>query len=99
VSQRDITFEWSAKKAAGNLRKHGVSFEEAETVFDDPLAYIQADESHSEDESREWLIGYSQRNRLLLIAFIQRVTNRIRIISARLATRSERTIYEERSNN
>jgi uncharacterized DUF497 family protein len=65
---------------------------------DDPTAYIQADEVHSEDEAREWLIGHSQRNRLLVIAFVERAANRIRIISARRASRRERNIYEERAS-
>jgi uncharacterized DUF497 family protein len=99
MSQRDIAFEWSTEKAAMNLRKHSVSFEEAETAFDDSTAYIQADELHSEDEAREWLIGHSQRNRLLVIAFVQRAVNRIRIISARHATRRERIIYEGRAKS
>ena len=94
--ESDIGFEWSTAKATINLRKHGVGFAEAETVFADPTAYTQAGEAHSIDESREWLIGYSERNRLLVIAFVQRAPNRIRIISARLATRRERTIYEGR---
>jgi uncharacterized DUF497 family protein len=96
MSERDIAFEWSAEKAAINRRKHGVSIEEAETVFDDSMAYTQPDEAHSNDEQREWLIGYSDSNRLLVIAFVQRTANRIRIISARRATKRERTIYEER---
>ena len=65
MSESEIGFEWSAEKAVINLRKHRVSFEEAETVFADPTAYTQADEAHSNDEIREWLIGYSERNRLL----------------------------------
>lgn len=82
MSQRDIEFEWSEEKAAINMRKHGVSFEEAETVFDDLWAYTQPDEAHSNDEPREWLMGYSEHNRLLVVAFVQRTANRIRIISA-----------------
>jgi uncharacterized protein len=74
-----------------------VSFDEAETVFDDAHAYTQEDELHSEVEPREWLIGYSNRNRLLIVSFVQRAPNRIHIISARVATRRERRIYEERA--
>lgn len=89
-----MKFEWDEAKAAANLRKHGISFEEAKTVFDNPLAVIFEDEAHSTDEFREIIIGHSQRNRLLLIAFTQRLDS-IRIISARLATRQERQDYEQ----
>jgi len=90
-----LRFEWDKKKAAANLQKHGVSFDEAVTVFDDRLAYIFDDEDHSEAEAREIIIGYSQRNRLLLVCFVERVINVIRIISARLATKKERRDYEK----
>jgi uncharacterized DUF497 family protein len=82
-----------------------VSFDEAETVFDDVHAYTQEDELHSEVELREWLIGYSNRNRLLVVAFVQRAPDRIRLVSAQVATRrvedtrqGERRIYEERAS-
>lgn len=91
----EIEFEWSDEKADANLKKHEVAFEEAETAFDDSYAYIFDDEEHWEDESRELLIGYSERNRLLFISFVQRTPNLIRIISARLADRSERKKYEQ----
>jgi uncharacterized DUF497 family protein len=86
--------EWDNVKAIANLRKHGVSFEEAQTVFDNPLAAIFDDEAHSFDELREIIIGHSQRNRLLIISFTERSTN-IRIISARLVTKKEREEYEQ----
>jgi uncharacterized DUF497 family protein len=89
-----MKFEWDASKAAANLKKHGVSFEEAKTVFENPLAVILDDEAHSADERREIIIGHSQRNRLLLAAFTVR-TSQIRLISARLATRQEREDYEQ----
>lgn len=95
--ERGIEFEWNLRKAADNERKHRVSFDEAETVFDDAHAYTQEDPLHSEFEPREWLIGYSDRHRLLIVSFVQRAPDRIRIISARVATRSERRIYEERA--
>jgi len=76
------------------LKKHGVSFEEAKTVFDNPLAVIFDDEAHSVDEQREIIIGHSRQNRLLLIAFTERSGN-VRIISARLTTRNEREDYEQ----
>ena len=95
MDKRDIEFEWSAQKAKSNLKKHGVSFNEAKTVFDDEHAYIFDDETHSDDEPRELVIGYSNRNRLLIVSFIERLLNYIRIISARKANRSEHTKYEE----
>jgi hypothetical protein len=87
-------FEWDQDKAAANLTKHGVSFEEASSVFADPLAVIFDDEEHSEDERREIIIGHSQRNRLLLVSFVERESS-VRLISARVATRQEREDYEE----
>jgi uncharacterized DUF497 family protein len=89
-----MEFEWDQSKAAANLKKHGVSFEEAKTVFDNSLAVIFDDEAHSVDEQREIIIGHSRQNRLLLIAFTERSGN-VRIISARLATRKEREDYEQ----
>lgn len=89
-----MKFEWDQSKAASNLKKHGVSFEEAKTVFDNPLAVIFDDEAHSVDEQREIIIGHSRQNRLLLIAFTERSGN-VRIISARLSTRNERKDYEQ----
>jgi uncharacterized DUF497 family protein len=89
-----MEFEWDESKAAANLKKHGVSFDEAETVFDNVLAIIFDDEAHSEGERREIMIGHSRNNRLLLISFTER-SNVIRIISARLATRREREDYEQ----
>jgi uncharacterized DUF497 family protein len=89
-----MEFEWDESKAAVNLKKHGVSFDEAETVFDNVIAVIFDDEAHSEGERREIIIGHSRNNRLLLISFTER-SNVIRIISARLATRREREDYEQ----
>jgi uncharacterized DUF497 family protein len=89
-----MEFEWDETKAATNLKKHGVRFEEAKTVFNNPLALIFDDEAHSIDEQREVIIGHSQSNRLLLVCFTER-PNAIRIISARLATRREREDYEQ----
>ncbi|MEH1790483.1 BrnT family toxin [Nostoc sp.] len=89
-----MEFEWDKSKAAANLKKHGVSFEEAKTVSSNSLAVIFDDEAHSSiDEQREIIIGHSQQNFLLLISFTER-SNAIRIISARLATRKEREDYE-----
>jgi uncharacterized protein len=89
-----MDFEWDEAKAASNLQKHGVGFEEAQTVFENPLAVIFDDEAHSEEEDREIIIGHSKQNRLLLVSFTDRGTA-LRIISARIATRRERTDYEE----
>lgn len=89
-----MDFEWDLSKATTNFKKHGISFEEAKTVFDNPLAVIFEDEAHSVEERREIIVGHSQRNRLLLIAFTER-SNSVRIISARLATRKEREDYEQ----
>jgi uncharacterized protein len=89
-----MEFEWDESKAATNLKKHSISFEEAKTVFDNVLAVIFDDEAHSVGEKREIIIGHSQNNRLLIISFTER-PNTIRIISARLATRREREDYEQ----
>jgi uncharacterized DUF497 family protein len=77
------------------LKKHGVDFEEAETVFDDPYARIIYDPDHSVEENREIIIGQSDRNRLLYVSFTAR-GNVIRIISARKADQSEHKAYEEK---
>lgn len=91
-----MKFEWDDLKATANVAKHGVSFEEAETVFADPLAVIFDDKAHSVGELREIVIGYSQGDRLLLVAFTERLSS-IRIISARLATRQERKDHEQKN--
>lgn len=90
-----LEFEWDAAKARSNKRKHGVAFEEAASVFADPLARIFDDEDHSEDERRELIIGYSGQNRLLIVSFTERGTDNVRIISARKATKHEQRDYEE----
>ena len=91
----DLRFEWDETKAETNLSKHGVSFQEAQTVFLDPLARIFDDELHSVDELREIIIGHSIDDRLLLVSFTERETGVVRIISARRATKRERDDYEE----
>ncbi len=88
------TFEWDADKATANLQKHGVAFEEALTAFRDPLAKIHDDPDHSAEEPRAIITGHSAQARLLQVSFTER-GSRIRIISARLATRAERQDYEE----
>jgi uncharacterized protein len=88
-------FEWDQNKAALNIINHGVSFDEASTVFDDPLAQIFDDDVHSPYERREVMIGHSLSNRLLLVCFTERPREIIRIITAREPTRRERKDYEE----
>lgn len=87
-------FEWDDEKARLNLRKHRVSFDEAETVFDDPYARVIDDPDHSAEEERAIIIGRSSRNRLLFVSYAAR-KERIRIISGRVASRKEHRTYEE----
>jgi uncharacterized DUF497 family protein len=87
-------FEWDDDKARINLRKHGVSFEEAASVFADWLQITRPDPLHSTDEERFVTIGTSTRNRLLVVSHTDRADD-VRIISARLASRLEKEIYEE----
>lgn len=89
-----LKFEWDRRKAASNFSKHGVSFEEALTVFANPLARIFDDEDHSIEEQREIIIGHSARERLLVVCFTSQGES-VRIFSARKATRRERRDYEE----
>ena len=91
----DLRFEWDETKAETNLSKHGVSFQEAQTVFLDPLARIFDDELHSVDELREIIVGHSSDDRLPLVSFTEREIGLVRIISARRATRRKRNDYEE----
>lgn len=89
-----VEFEWDAAKAAANLRKHRVDFQEAATVLEDALSTTFPDETHSSDERRFVTIGTSGRGRLLVVAHTER-NDTIRIISARRATRREREFYEQ----
>lgn len=89
-----LVFEWDLRKARSNLRKHRVSFAEAVSVFSNPLARIFPDEGHSAEESREIVIGHSLAKRLLLICFVESEAGRVRIISARQATKKEQHDYE-----
>jgi uncharacterized protein len=91
-----LEFEWDPAKAEENSRRHGVTFEEAATAFGDPLARIFDDPEHSVDEPREIIVGYSDKQRLLLVSFTERAP-KVRIISARPATRNERQRHEEAS--
>ncbi|HEV2423768.1 MAG TPA: BrnT family toxin [Terriglobia bacterium] len=89
-------FEWDPKKAQSNLRKHGVAFEEASTVFGDPLSLLMPDPDHSLDEERYLVLRHSGRRRLLAVAFVERFP-RTRLISARQATPRERILDEKES--
>ncbi len=86
-------FEWDDRKAAVNLLKHKVSFLEAATVFDDPFVIVEPDLAHSAEESRESAIGFSRKERVLLVVYVE-PDERIRLISARRATAEERRKYE-----
>jgi len=89
-----LLFEWDEEKARQNLNKHGVSFEEASTIFGDPFSVTIGDPQHSTHESRYITLGHSAMHRLLVVVHADR-GDRIRIISARIATRHERKNYEE----
>ena len=89
-----MEFEWNRDKAEANLSKHGISFDEAKTVFDDPLYIDFYDPDHSDEEERYIIVGQSQQHRLLIVAYTER-GGRIRLISAREATRMEKNAYEK----
>ena len=89
-----MQFEWNPEKAEANLKKHGVSFEEAKTVFGDFSARIFEDEEHSFEEKRNGIVRHSAKNRLLIISYTERENDTIRIISARETTSRERRKYE-----
>ena len=88
-----VDFEWDSSKADSNLKKHGVSFEEAATAFGDPLSLTIPDPDHSHEEDRFVLMGETYQRRLIVVVFTER-GDRIRLISVRLATRRERRTYE-----
>jgi uncharacterized protein len=89
-----MKFDWDPKKATSNVEKHQVAFQEAATVFDDPLSITFPDPQHSIGEARLVMIGRSNQGRLLFVAHSDRI-DRTRIISARTVTRREQRIYEE----
>jgi hypothetical protein len=89
-----VKFQWDAKKATSNLRKHGVSFDEASTVFGDPLAATIPDPEHSVDETRLVTVGHSARGRVIVVVHADRGED-VRLISARRATAREKTKYAE----
>ncbi len=88
-----MIFEWHSLKAEENIRKHNISFEEASTIFGDILSYTIVDPDHSLGEERFITIGQSVTGKILIVSHTER-ENRIRIISARLATKKERKFYE-----
>ena len=94
-----MKFEWDPQKAESNLRKHDVSFEEAMTVFNDTLALIFDDMEHSQREHREIIIGTSALSRIVLVCFVERIQDTIRIFSARRATKNEIKDYEKNARN
>jgi uncharacterized DUF497 family protein len=89
-----LSFEWDEDKAKANLTKHRVGFDEAVTVFTDPSSITIHDHDHSADEQRFIDIGSSEKNRVLVVVYIERGSN-IRLVSCRKATPSERKLYEE----
>ncbi len=90
-----LHFEWNNAKNKSNRKKHGIWFEEAEQVFNDPRALRYFDAAHSEEEDRFLLVGESEPNRVILVVFCERSSSVIRIISARKATKKERSEYEK----
>ncbi|MBO3464113.1 BrnT family toxin [Aetokthonos hydrillicola Thurmond2011] len=88
-----MKFEWDENKAQKNLTKHGVAFDEAKSVFNDPLFITFADPEHSIGERRFIILGESAQGRLLVVAYTER-NSVTRLISARVATRRERRVYE-----
>lgn len=93
-----MSFTWDHKKGAENLKKHGIDFREAATVFDDPLSTTFPDADHSEGEQRFLIVGMSALGRILVVSHTES-GNTIRIISARTATRRERKFYEKDESN
>jgi uncharacterized protein len=90
----ELNFEWDPGKAAVNRRKHGMTFDEASTVWTDPNMRFRDDPAHSDDEDRSKAIGFSERNRLLTVVFTVR-NHGIRIISARKASAADEADYAE----
>jgi hypothetical protein len=89
-----MKFKWGKDKAARNVSDHGVTFNEAATVFDDPYFVALTDDEHSFSEQRYWIIGESEQRRVLLVVYTERGEN-VRLISAREATAREIKVYEE----
>lgn len=94
-----MTFTWDPKKAEANLKKHGIDFREAATVFDDTSSVAFPDSDHSVGERRFLIIGMSALGRVLVVSYTEVAGDTIRIISARTATRYERAFYEKDESN
>jgi uncharacterized DUF497 family protein len=94
VNTNGVIFNWDVRKATANLKKHGIDFREAATIFADPLSTTFPDQDHSEFEHRFLTVGQSIRGRILVVAHTEE-NDTIRIISAREATRREQSFYEE----
>jgi hypothetical protein len=94
---QELRFEWDPDKAAANERKHGVSFDEARTVFGDAYAWHMYDGDHSWAEDRFIIIGRSERSRVLFVVYVERTEMTMRLISARRATARETRTYEEKA--
>ena len=92
-----MDFEWDVAKAEANVKKHGIGFREATTVFGDPLGLTIYDPDHSEGEHRFLSIGRTSGGRVVVVSFTEREQNRIRIISARAATAAEMSRYESKT--
>ena len=90
-----LFFEWDKEKASTSFKKHGISFEEASTVFGDTWSVTMSDPLHSNAEDRFIIIGYSYKHRLVVVVHTER-GDKIRIITARLATKTERNFYDQR---
>lgn len=97
ASEINLAFEWDEAKAVANLKKHRISFEEAKTVFTDPFSITVDDPKHTADERRFVDIGAAASGKVLVVSYTQR-GEKIRLISCRKSTKSERKIYEEREN-
>ena len=97
ASTLDLDFDWDEDKATANVKKHGISFEEAKTVFGDPFSVTIDDPAHSASEYRFVDIGTSASEMILAVAYAER-GQKIRLISCRKATKAERKIYEERKD-
>ncbi len=91
----ELIFEWDEDKAQENLQKHGIAFEEAKTVFNDPFLITFFDDEHSDAEDRYISIGVASNRKVLLVVHTERGKFVIRLISCRKATLSERRVYEE----
>lgn len=98
VKRMELRFEWDPSKDALNQEKHGVSFEEASSVFGDPFSTTIPDPDHSEDEFRFLTLGFSVLNRLIVVIHTDRAES-VRLITARAATPKERRSYEQREND